>query len=147
MEELQQEINAQKGETYLKDNTLLTKLFCAVKATTNKKFAAILNQHKMAWITGKIKDKNTIDDDLTTIYRNMVAEGSWDKTSNKDAKILALTTSYEASKNCMADLEKRIKKLSSGKNPKDKDKYNSKSKKNWQFTKVKTYVTHPKTGA
>eukprot|EP00957_Ditylum_brightwellii_P175306 13345873-Ditylum_brightwellii.AAC.1 len=92
MEELQQEINAQKGETHLKDNTLLTKLFCAAEATTNKKFVAIVDQQKVALITGKIKDKNTIVDDLTMIYHNMVAEGSWGKTSNKDAKILALTT-------------------------------------------------------
>eukprot|EP00957_Ditylum_brightwellii_P159161 12113572-Ditylum_brightwellii.AAC.1 len=147
MEELQQEINAQKGETYLKDDTLLIELFCAAKATTNKKSVAIVDQQKVAWITGKIKDKNTIVDDLTMIYRNMIAEGSWAKTSNKDAKILALTTLYEASKNHMADLEKRIKKLGGGEKLKDKDKYNSKPKKNWQFTKVEKYATHPKTDA
>ncbi len=33
LEELQQEINAQKGEDYLKDDTLLTELFRAAEAT------------------------------------------------------------------------------------------------------------------
>ena len=52
----------------------------------------IIEHHKTQWSTGKIKDKNTIFNDLTTIYRNMVAEGSWGKTSDKYANILALTT-------------------------------------------------------
>eukprot|EP00957_Ditylum_brightwellii_P020067 1513911-Ditylum_brightwellii.AAC.1 len=81
----------------------------------------------------------------------MVAKGLWGKRSNEDAKILALTILYEASKNCMADLEKRIKKLGGSEKPKDKDKYNSKynskSMKNWQFTKVEKCATHPETGA
>ena len=114
LEELHQEINAQKGEDYLKDDNLLTELFHAAKATTNKNFAAIVNHHKTQWITGKIKDKNNTLNYLTTIYRNMVAGGSWDKTSNKDAKIIALNTQYEASKNRISELEGRIKKLSNG---------------------------------
>ena len=148
LEELQQEINAQKGEDYLKDDTLLTELFRAAEATKNEKFAGIVDNHKTQWITGKITDKNTIIQDLDKIYRNMVAEGSWGKTSDKDAKILALTTQYEKSKSRMAELEGRIKKLSDGKSVSFKEKEGTtKSKKNWQFTKVDKYATHPETGA
>ena len=150
MEELQQEINAQKGDDYLKDDTFLTELFRAAEATTNEKFASIVDHHKTLWITGKVTDKNTIVDDLTTIYRNMVAEKTWGKTSDKDAKILALTTKLESSKNRMNNLEGRIKKLAADKKTvtfkDDKDK-SVKGKLNWQFTKVDKFVTHPDTGA
>ena len=51
--DLEQEINAQKGEDRLKDDTLLTELFCAAEATTNKTFSGIVNNKKTQWINGK----------------------------------------------------------------------------------------------
>ena len=77
----------------------------------------------------------------------MVAEGSWGKTSDKYANILALTTQYEGSNNHMLALEGIIKKISNGGNPvsfQDKDK---KSKNDCQFTNVGKFTTHTDTGA
>jgi hypothetical protein len=92
LEELQQEINAEKGDDFLKDDKLLTELFRAAKATTNEAFAVEVCTAKNAWITGKQTDKNSIINELNVLYRNMVAEGSWKKTSTADSKIIALTT-------------------------------------------------------
>ena len=114
LEELQQEINVQKGEDYLKYDTLITELFCASKANTNENFAGIVDHHKNQWITVKIKDRNTIINYLTTIYHNMVTKDLWGKTSDKGAKILALINQYEARKYRISELEGRIKKLSNG---------------------------------
>jgi len=92
LEELQQEINAKKGDEFCKDDKLLTELFRAAKAMTNEAFALDIHMAKNAWITGKQTDKNVIINDLNVLYRNMVAEGSWKKTSSGDSKIIALTT-------------------------------------------------------
>ena len=77
LEELQQEINTEKGDDFCKDDKLLTKLFCAAEATTNGAFALDIRTTKNAWITGKQTDKNAIINDPNVLYRNMVAEGSW----------------------------------------------------------------------
>ena len=69
LEELQQEINAEKGDDFLKDDKLLTELFRAAEATTNEAFAMDVRLAKTNWITRKINDKNTIIHDLNVIYR------------------------------------------------------------------------------
>ena len=77
LKELQQEINAEKGNNFCKDNKLLTKLFRAAEATTNEAFALDICMAKNAWITGKQTNKIAIINKLNVLYRNMVAEGSW----------------------------------------------------------------------
>ncbi len=79
LEELQQEINAEKGDDFCKDDKLLTELFHAAEATTNEAFALDIHKANNAWITGKQTVKNAIINDLNVLYRNMVAEGSWKK--------------------------------------------------------------------
>jgi hypothetical protein len=108
LEELQQEINAKKGKDFLKDDKLLTKLFCAAKTSTNKLFAFIASLAKTAWITGKQTGKNTIIQDLCVLYRNSVADGSWSWVSLADLKIIALTTQVKS-------LHDKLNKASSGK--------------------------------
>ncbi len=132
LEELQQEINAEKGNNFCKDDKLLTELFRAAEATTNEAFALDIRTTKNAWITGKQTDKNAIINDLNVLYRNMVAEGSWKKTSTSDSKIIALITQ-------VANLKKHLKENDSknggkGKDPKKSNKAGKKGEdgKNWR---------------
>ena len=74
MEELQQEINAQKGVDHFRDDHFLTEFFRACECSKNEKFEAIVSIAKTNWITGKEKDKNVIVNDLLTVTKNMVAE-------------------------------------------------------------------------
>jgi hypothetical protein len=99
LEELQQEINAEKGKDILKVNKVLTKLFCAAKTTTNKPFTINISLAKAAWITGKQIDKNKIIQDLCILYRNSVADGSWSRVSSANSKIIALTTQVKSIQN------------------------------------------------
>jgi hypothetical protein len=46
LEELQQKINADKGEEFCKADKLLTEFFCAAGATTNKLFAIYVSLAK-----------------------------------------------------------------------------------------------------
>ena len=147
LKELQQEINAKKGDIFCKEDKLLTKLFCTAKATTNKAFALDIRMAKNAWITGKQTDKNTIINELNVLYRNMVAKGSWKKTSSADSKIIALTTQ-------VANLKKKLKENDSktggkGKDPKNPKKTGKKGEegKNWRYTKVGDTITCPNSGA
>jgi hypothetical protein len=119
LEELQQEINDEKGDDFCKDDKLLTELFRAVEATTNEAFALDICTAKNAWITGKQTNKNAINNDLNVLYCNMVAEGSWKKTSTADSKIIALTTQ-------VANLKKQIKESDSKTGDKSKDPKNPK---------------------
>ena len=147
LEELQQEINAEKGDDFCKDDKLLTELFHAAEATTNKAFALDICTTKNAWITGKQTDKNAIINDLNVFYRNMVAEGSWKKTSTSNSKIIALTTQ-------VANLKKQLNENDSknggkGKDPKKSNKAGKKGEdgKNWQYTKVGETIKCPESGA
>ena len=150
MEELQQEINAQKGEDYFKDDHFLTEFFRACEATKNEKFENIVSTAKTNWITHKEKDKSVIINDLSNVYKNMVAEGSWNKTSDKDAKIIALTSQIEGSKKKFGEFDERIKALKSGK-PAGKKSEKADGFKNgkdaWKFNKKGETCTHPVTGA
>jgi len=119
LEELQQEINAEKGDDFCKDDKLLIELFRAAEATTNEAFALDIRTAKNTWITGKQTDKNAIINDLNVLYRNMVAEGSWKKTSTADSKIIALTTQ-------VANLKKQIKESDPKTGGKSKDPKNPK---------------------
>ena len=147
LEELQQEINAEKGDDFCKDDKLLTELFRAAEATTNEALALDIRTAKNAWITGKQTDKNAIINDLNILYRNMVAEGSWKKTSTADSKIIALTTQ-------VANLNKQIKESDPKTGGKSKDPKNPKKTgkkgeegKNWRYTKVGDMIKCPESGA
>ena len=97
LEELQQE----KGNDFCKDDKLLTELFRAAKATTNEAFTLDIHMAENAWITGKQTNTNAIINDLNVLYPNMVAEGSWKKTSTVDS--IAITTQ-------VANLKKKLGK-------------------------------------
>ena len=149
MEELQQEINAQKGVDHFRDDHFLTEFFRACEASKNEKFEAIVSIAKTNWITGKENDKNVIINDLLTVSKNMVAEGTWDKLSVKDAKIIALTSQIEGSKKKFEGLDKRLKALhkgAPGKSSSGRDGYKA-GKDAWKFNKKGATCTDPKSGA
>jgi hypothetical protein len=149
LEELQEDINAEKGKDFLKDDKLLTELFRAPETTTNKLFAINISLAKTAWITGKQMDKNTTIQDLCILYRNSVADGSWSRVSSADSKIIALTTQVKS-------LQDKKNKASSGKGkPSQKEQQASKAtptKKDqdprnmWRYTKVGETTKDPTTG-
>jgi hypothetical protein len=148
LEELQQEINAKKGEDFHKDDKLLTELFCAAETTTNKLFAINVSLAKTAWITGKQMDKNNIIQDLCILYRNSVTDGSWSWVSSADSKIIALTTQVKS-------LQDKLNKASAGKGkPSQKEKQASKvtptkkgqdPRNKWHHTKVGETTKDPTT--
>ena len=143
LEELQQEINAEKGHSFCTDDKLLTELFRAAETTTNEAFALDIRLAKSAWITQKVTDKDTIIADLNLIYRNMIADGSWGKVSSSDSKIIALTTQ-------MSDLKKQYantKPASKGGNKKGSTKAPQEVGKNWRYTKKGETIKCPDTGA
>ena len=144
MEELQQEINAEKGEDFLKDDKLLSELFRAAEATTNEAFNLFVRIAKTNWITGKIRDKHVIVNDLNVIYRNMVAEGSWKNVSSVDSKIIALTTELKQLKKKYA--ESNTSKFN-GKGGGKAGQSKKEEGKNWRYTKVGDTTTCPETGA
>jgi hypothetical protein len=120
LEEFKQEINAEKGEEFYKDDKLLTELFCATEATTNELFAINVSLVKSAWITGRVTNKNTIINELWFLYLNSVADGSWGKTSSADSKIIALTTQVNG-------LKQQLKNAAGGKTTAKNNKSDAKS--------------------
>jgi hypothetical protein len=148
LEELQQEINADMGKKICKDDKLLTELFCAAEATTNKLFAIYVSLAKSAWIMGRVTNKNTIINELRILYRNSVADGSWGKTSSVDSKIIALTTQVNG-------LKQQLKNAAGGKTTAKNSKSDAKStgkgnkepSNKWRYTKVGETMKDLATGA
>mgnify|MGYP000887618028 CR=1 FL=1 len=92
MEKIYKEIRRLKPGTY-DDNRFLTQLFRALETTTNESFARTVEFIKDKWIMGE--SSCTIQHVISTLnnkFRNLEGSGSWNKTSEKDTKIIALAT-------------------------------------------------------
>ncbi len=147
LEELQQEINAEKGKDFCKEDKLLTKLFCTAEVTTNKLFAINISLAKTAWITGKVTNNNIIMKNLCVLCCNSNADGIWSKVSSADSKIIALTTQVNS-------LKVQLKNNSNTKSPnkavkpgaKPTGKGNMEPSNTWQYTKVGKTTKDPVTG-
>ena len=149
IEELQQEINTEKGVDFCKDNKLLTELFRAAETTTNELFAINVSLAKTAWITGKTTNKNMIINDLCVLYRNSIADRSWGKVSSADSKIITLTTQVNSLKAQLlkasaANESARKSGKQGSKPPGNRDKNESNK---WRYTKVGETAKDPSTGA
>ena len=96
---------------------------------------------------GKVTDKNVIIDDLSVLYRNSVADGSWGKVSSADSKIIALTTQVNSLK---AQLQGAAAGKNSGKATKSGTKPAGREDKEpsnkWRCTKVGETTKVPVTG-
>jgi len=86
------EINEVAGEVRVSNNMLLTQVFETAEKASNEAFKMDLSIAKSSWVTGKQTDKDVIIGDLTKLYVNKQDEGTWTTGSEKDQKIIALTT-------------------------------------------------------
>ena len=93
MTSLRQEIIAQKGsQQAMDDQQFLTILFKALSSTTNPDFNLEVKNEKSRWLRNKSVDVNQTISNLNTVYKNMVAERTWDQVDERKQQIIALTS-------------------------------------------------------
>ena len=92
MNKLYKEIRRLKTGTYY-ENRFLTKLFCASEITTYESFERTVEVVKEKWIFGDaICTITYLIKTCNNKYRNLEGFNVWNKSSNKETKIIALTT-------------------------------------------------------
>ena len=93
MEKTWKEIKRLKPGTY-DEQRFLTQIFRALLTTTNEDFERSMKNLKDLWVCGNgVCTVTYIITSVNTTYKNLVGDKSWNKTSDKDAKIIALTNS------------------------------------------------------
>ena len=106
----------------------------------------------------KISDKNEVVSNMDKMYKNMLAEGTWKNTSEKDTKIVALSTKLDKTNEKLKEVKKQLanahgngpseKRLEKGGGGRVARRGTMRARcEPWQVTKVGDHVTHPKTGA
>jgi hypothetical protein len=90
-----QEIHPKTGKDSYTDQRFITNLFRALKTSPTKKFLAFVDQLKSQWIMEDILEPAEIIQKLTKMHCNMVADGSWLNTNEKDTKIMVLTLAIQ----------------------------------------------------
>jgi hypothetical protein len=103
-----QEIHAKPGKDSYTDQRFITDLFRALKISPTEKFLALLDQLKRQWIMEDILEPAEIIQKLNKMHCNMVAEGSWINTNEKDTKIVALTSAIQEVKKKFGNLAKKV---------------------------------------
>ncbi len=89
---LLQEIHAKTRKHLYTNQRFITNLFCALKTSPTKNFLPFIDQHKSSWIMKDISLPSDIIQKLDKMHHNIVADGSWNNTNEKDIKIVALTS-------------------------------------------------------
>lgn len=135
MEKIYKEIRRLKPGTY-DDNRFLTQLFRALETTTNESFARTVEFIKDKWIMGDAScTVQYVISTLNNKFRNLEGSGSWNKTSEKDTKIIALATKLKDQEKKFNELQSQLKgskgggKTNSGSNNAAEDSSSSKPKK------------------
>ena len=105
---LLQEIHAKTGSHSYTDQRFITNLFRALEASPTKKFVSFVDQHKNSWIMEDISLPSEIIAKLDKMHRNMVADGSWTTTNEKDTKIVVLTTMVDNTRKKYGALTKKV---------------------------------------
>ena len=105
---LLQEIHAKTGSHSYTDQRFITNLFFALEASPTKIFLSFVDQLKSSWIMEDISLPSAIIAKLDKMHRNMVADGSWTTTNEKDTKIVALTTMVNDMKKKYGALAKKV---------------------------------------
>jgi hypothetical protein len=90
------------------DQRFITDICCAVGTSPTEKFLVFANQIKNNWIMEDIKTSSEIIDKLDKLYKNMVHDGTWINTNEKDTKIVALTSSFQEIKKKVGELAKHV---------------------------------------
>eukprot|EP00984_Skeletonema_dohrnii_P024462 scaffold13581_cov72-Skeletonema_dohrnii-CCMP3373.AAC.2 len=151
-QDTRQKMIAEKGAAACDDSQFLTYLFKALATSNNTSFHTEVSAQKRAWSMGRAgyTTPQQIIDSLTLLYKNLVAEKEWGKTSDASTtKLLAMTTQ-------VSELEKQLKAQDAALvrlkdsstalttlQDKDKDKVKLGS---WRTTKVGESTKHPATG-
>jgi hypothetical protein len=103
-----QEIHAKSGALSYTDQRFITNLFRALSTSPAEKFLLFVNQLKYQWIMEEITSSSNIIERLNKMHRNMVADGTWVTTNEKDTKIVALILSFQEIWKRVGKLAKRI---------------------------------------
>ena len=116
MEKIFKEIKRLKPGTY-GDNRFLTQLFHAMETTTNESFERTVEVVKYKWIMGDPSCTiQYVISSLNTKFRNLEGAGVWNKTSENETKIIALTTALNDQKKKFKELETKINAKSTSSN-------------------------------
>lgn len=146
----EQEIHVEKGDTGYSESSFLTDFFRAAKTAKNEQFLLRIQDSYDKWVMGEETDKAVIIEKLCKLYRNYVADKTWNTTSNRDAKIIALSTRIDEGKKQLAKVTDKLKKVSfdseKGK-PKTFYKGSAKAGDLWKFKWEGPDTKCPTTGA
>jgi hypothetical protein len=150
-----QEIHAKSGATSYTGQRFITNLFRALSSSPTEKFLLFVDQLKNQWIMEEIITSSDIIVKLNKMHKNMVADGTWVTTNEKDTKIVALTLSFQEISKHIDELAKRVsfsgdknggvsKKNGGGKgNSPDGGVKSTKTRcPKWQVTKKGSSLTH-----
>ena len=105
---LLQEIHAKTGKHLYTNQRFITNLFWALESSPIEKFLFFVDQLKSQWIMENISPPSEIIQKLDKMHRNMVADGSWLNTNEKDIKIVALTSAIQDVKKKYGELAKKV---------------------------------------
>ena len=150
---LLQEIHAKTGKHSYTDQRFITNLFCVLETSPTAKFLSFVDQLKSSWIMEDISLPSDIIQKLDKMHRNMVADGSWTNTNEKDTKIVALTSMVNDMKAKYGMLAKKVlfkgNPCKLGSQPKKADDFPNNGKKqtktccpSWQVTKKGNIIKH-----
>ena len=147
-----QEIHAKTGKHSYTDQRFITNLFRALESSPTEKFLSFVDQLKSQWIMEDISLPSDIILKLDKMHRNMVADGSWVNTNEKDTKIVALTSAIQDVKKKYGELAKKVsfdtgtKGSSSGTKGKGSSANQKQQTKTrcpeWQITKKGNTIEH-----
>ena len=106
MENLCKDIRCLKPVTY-DDNRFLTQFFCALETMTNDIFERTVEVVKDKWVLGDATCTVVyVIKTCNTKYRNLEVSNVWNKSSNKDTKIISLTTALNYQRIKFEELQK-----------------------------------------
>jgi len=149
---LLQEIHAKTGTHSYTDQRFVTNLFRALETSPTEKFLSFVDQLKSSWIMEDISLPSEIIKKLDKMHYNMVANGSWINTKEKDTKIVVLTTMVNDMKMKYGALAKKVSFKGEPKSGSSKKKGGGKTEDGkkptktrcpeWQVTKKGNTIEH-----
>jgi hypothetical protein len=150
---LLQEIHGKTGKHSYTNQRFITNHFCALETFPTVKFLSFVDQLKISWIMEDISLPSDIIQKLDKMHQNMVADGSWTNTNEKDTKIVALTSMVNDMKMKYGMLAKKVSfkgnPCKPGSQPKKADGFPNNGKKQtktrcpeWQVTKKGNTIEH-----
>jgi hypothetical protein len=103
-----QEIHAKSSVLSYTERCFITYVFRASLTSPTKKFVTFVDTLKNCWIMEEVTNQATILTSLNKMYKNMVADGTWVNSNDKDTKIIALTTQLKQATKKLNKLKKKL---------------------------------------